>query len=47
MPQNQHPQEPAPPAAGEAREPFTTPMVEEVGSLDALTMETISGGSPL
>lgn len=41
---NQYPQQPTPPAADKAREPFTTPMVEELGSLDALTLEGISGG---
>jgi hypothetical protein len=44
MPQNPHPHDTTPAAAGEAREPFTTPVVEELGSLDALTMETISAG---
>lgn len=46
MPQKPHTQEPTSPAADGAREPFVTPVVEEVGKLDTLTME-ISGGGPL
>ncbi len=47
MPQTPFTQEQTPPAAVVAREPFVTPVVEEVGTLDSLTMETISGGGPL
>ncbi len=46
MPNDPSAQEPTPPAADVAREPFVTPIVEEVGTLDSLTME-FSGGSPL
>lgn len=44
MPQNPLSQEQTPPADDSEREPFTAPAVEELGSLDALTMETISAG---